>query len=403
MKQTGKKIVAVLVLALLIGWMVEKCEEKPGRIVNNEILRNEPGMGEGVKELVYQIEGEKTSYPIQLSYKERKWNYSEWCQQLEEARKEVETLFLAENTNAEHVSGKVNLCETVADGMIKVSWAFEPEDWVDVQGNIIEENLKDGELVMVSATLSYEQYESVYEFPIRLYQKPKSKEQMRELEIQAYADAQDETGVSIRLPDTLQGKKIRWETKKSHTMAAFFLLGIVLSVGILLGEKYETIRKKRSRNKELAMDYPEIVSQLGLLLEAGMSLQQAWKKMITTYERKQKHHQMRRREGYEEMRITMHELQDGIGEMKAFERFGERCVLAQYRRLASVLTQTMKKGTVGIGRILSQEAESAFVERKNVAHRIGEEAGTKMLFPMLLMLVIIMMILVVPACMTMNI
>jgi len=38
-----------------------------------------------------------------------------------------------------------------------------------------------------------------------------------------------------------------------------------------------------------------------------------------------------------------------------------------------------------------------------MAQRLGEEAGTKLLFPMLMMMVVIMVILVVPACMTMHI
>lgn len=62
-----------------------------------------------------------------------------------------------------------------------------------------------------------------------------------------------------------------------------------------------------------------------------------------------------------------------------------------------------QEGTVGIGRILAKESEDAFSQRKTMAQRLGEEAGTKLLFPMLMMMVVIMVILVVPACMTMHI
>ena len=42
--------------------------------------------------------------------------------------------------------------------------------------------------------------------------------------------------------------------------------------------------------------------------------------------------------------------------------------------------------------LLEQEAEEAFEERKNSAKKLGEEAGTKLLFPMLLMLGIVIAI-----------
>ena len=118
---------------------------------------------------------------------------------------------------------------------------------------------------------------------------------------------------------------------------------------------------------------------------------------------KRKKQRLPKRAGYEEMLLTRRELEDGMGESLAYERFGERCGLASYRRFASILTQNLKKGTVGIGRILAKESEDAFSQRKTMAQRLGEEAGTKLLFPMLMMMVVIMVILVVPACMTMHI
>ena len=47
--------------------------------------------------------------------------------------------------------------------------------------------------------------------------------------------------------------------------------------------------------------------------------------------------------------------------------------------------------------LLELEAEEAFEERKSMARKLGEEAGTKMLFPMILMLGAVMLILAFPA------
>ncbi len=47
--------------------------------------------------------------------------------------------------------------------------------------------------------------------------------------------------------------------------------------------------------------------------------------------------------------------------------------------------------------MLEQEAAASFTEPKNNPRKLGEKAGTRLLFPMLLMLGIVLVILMVPA------
>ena len=56
-----------------------------------------------------------------------------------------------------------------------------------------------------------------------------------------------------------------------------------------------------------------------------------------------------------------------------------------FHRLSQLLVQSMEKGVQGIYDQLEQEAEDSFRERKQTARKMGEEAGTKLLFPMILM------------------
>ena len=100
---------------------------------------------------------------------------------------------------------------------------------------------------------------------------------------------------------------------------------------------------------------------------------------------------------YEEVLKTCYEVQGGVGEERAYERFGERCGGIRYRKLGHMLAQNLRKGTNGLVGLLEKEAEDAFEERKSMARKYGEEAGTKLMFPMLVMLGVIMVILLVPA------
>ena len=79
---------------------------------------------------------------------------------------------------------------------------------------------------------------------------------------------------------------------------------------------------------------------------------------------------------YEEICYTWNEIQDGVGERKAYENFGNRCALWQYKRLASLLTQNLRKGSSELTELLSKESELAMEQRRNLAKRLGEEAGT---------------------------
>lgn len=104
---------------------------------------------------------------------------------------------------------------------------------------------------------------------------------------------------------------------------------------------------------------------------------------------------------YEELCVLLQEMRDGVSETKAIERFGKRCRLLPYLRFSSVITQNMKKGAEGLLAILETEALESLEQRKERALQLGEKAGTKLLFPMILMLGIVMGIIMVPAFMTM--
>ena len=100
------------------------------------------------------------------------------------------------------------------------------------------------------------------------------------------------------------------------------------------------------------------------------------------------------------MRITSRKIRDGGSVRRSWEAFGKRIGLASYRKFVSLLIQNMDKGTKDTAFLLGQEAELVIEEQKNRARRLGEEAGTKLLFPMLMMLMVILAVVMVPAMMS---
>ena len=63
----------------------------------------------------------------------------------------------------------------------------------------------------------------------------------------------------------------------------------------------------------------------------------------------------------------------------------------------SLLSQNVKKGTRDLLLMMESEEQSALQVRKEIARKKGEEAGTKLLFPMMILLGVVMLIVILPA------
>ena len=100
---------------------------------------------------------------------------------------------------------------------------------------------------------------------------------------------------------------------------------------------------------------------------------------------------------YEEIAALTKEMERGISEKQAYERFGERCEILPYRTLVALMIQHLQKGGDDIQRILEEECKKAQESRIAQVKIMGERASTKLLFPMILMLVIVFVIILVPA------
>lgn len=153
----------------------------------------------------------------------------------------------------------------------------------------------------------------------------------------------------------------------------------------------------------MRLDYPEVVNKLLILLGAGMSLKQAWDKISARYSDKRPKETKSPRYIYEEMLVTSHEISDGESERRAYQNFGERTGLGVYHRLVRILIQNLNTGSRGLCQLLEQESQTALEERRALARKLGEEAGTRLLLPMMLMLVIVIAIIMVPAMLSFNV
>ena len=86
-----------------------------------------------------------------------------------------------------------------------------------------------------------------------------------------------------------------------------------------------------------------------------------------------------------------------MSEIKAYELFGRRIGLLPYMKFSTLITQNLRKGTSDMLRILEYEAVDVLNEKKENARILGEEASTKLLFPMMIMMVEVFAIIIYAA------
>lgn len=80
-----------------------------------------------------------------------------------------------------------------------------------------------------------------------------------------------------------------------------------------------------------------------------------------------------------------------------YEQLGRRLELPEYYQLLQHISQHIRMGTKDLRNLMEQEMQQALEKRRELAKKKGEEASTKLLFPMILLLVLVMVMIVYPA------
>lgn len=388
--------VIVIIVAFLVGYM-ESAESV--LLDNGELLRQENGDGEYEAELLLEVDGgEEIAFSVVIP--EQYLTEEEEKMYLAGAVEEIEAGFLGKNDSWEFVREAVNVQTSYQDGKVLAEWEFSNSRLIEDSGDIREDKMNaDSETVGAKVSLSCEDSRYIHEFYFTVCKAEKNEEELFYEKLnQLISENGEAEGTEVLwLPTDVEGHTLVWKEQKSHLPVQILFIGFLVILLLPSVEMERAKEEKEKRNAQLLREYPEMVNKLSLLIGAGLTLQGAWKQIVSGYIRERDKTGEHRKLVYEEMLITQRELESGKGEAKSYEAFGERCGIQKYRKFSSYLVQNLKKGNRGLRGMLEQEAEEAFAERKSMAQKYGEEAGTKLLFPMLLMLGIVILVIMIPA------
>lgn len=360
------------------------------------IKRNSYGDGDIPIELAAQIEGEEEEI-FQYIVEERKYTENEAETLFQQASAALPEVICGENDRLEDVRYDLELVTRIEGYPFELTWESSNYSIVNTEGTVDNADLEEGLVVMLTAHFRYEQWTWDHQLHVQVNPVVYTHREMVHNKIEELLHMQEERTKSTQtmiLPDSVGSEPIVWREIVEDS-SGYLMLLVMLAAGLLYwGKGREIDRQLEQRRKELLMDYPEIVNKLSLYMGAGMTIRNAFAKMGEDYKKQQKE---RRRYVYEEILITCYELQSGRSEKDAYDHFGKRCQVQAYMKLSTLLSQNIRKGSNDLLYMLRQEADNAFAERKSMAKKLGEEAGTKLLLPMMMMLCIVMVIIMIPA------
>ncbi len=396
-----KRIVVTAVM--LIGVVGFICLQVGSRMQDRlkdgiRLERNE--WGEGSYFIALQANTTSKEGKIDYQIKERVFTDEEIEILLSQAKSKLQKIILSENQNLMQIKNDLNLVSELEEYPFSIAWKSSNYEKIRTDGKVNLEGVKaDGEEILLTAIFTYEGnvWEEVIQVmlvPAELSEEEVFLGQIKEL--LAEKDASSAKEAEMELPKMLQEEEIIWKEKKTGSSFWLLLAGIVGAILCAWGMDKDLWKKNQIRQEEIKRSYPEFISRLTLYMGAGLTIRNAFLRIGRDY-RQEKRRTKKKVYLYEEVLISGYQLINGKGEEEVYREWGRRCDITCCRKLGFLLTASLRQGNEKIITMLEKEVHMAWEERKNRAKKQGEEAGTKMLFPMMMMLLMVMFLILLPA------
>ncbi|MDO4860780.1 MAG: type II secretion system F family protein [Bacillota bacterium] len=221
----------------------------------------------------------------------------------------------------------------------------------------------------------------------------------REMRSAVRAVNEDVTMKKVTLPETLAGgEKVTWKKTESSDFPVLIMLFMV-TVFIIFRTRYSSPEKEEQEAKEsIIRELPEFINRIILLLNAGVVLSTAF---ITIMEGREKLGAEEKSYFYGQMRNIYTKLRRANGSLNTELRdFAKRSGVRELMRFSNIVSDNLSKGADLVGK-LRRESEALWFARKKQSEEKGRTAETKLTFPLVLLLLVLVMVTIAPAMLEM--
>lgn len=379
----------LLILFVVLG------KSEGNSIKNGWMKRADSGSGSKDYVIIGKVE-DGSQYSFALTVQPRKYRQEKLQKLFDAFREELPGLICGGNESLDCVREDLQLQEEYDDYPFTVTWKSDCMDVISPEGKVYPQ--EQDSTVRLKAGLAYDEYQWETETSVTVKNQSdaidKSEKAVLEIMLEN-AQTSDPEHEAFMLPESIDGKKVSWR-QRSLTELQLLLGTLVTIVAVFFFKDrdiHELVEKKKQEEKR---KYPEILQKITLYLEAGLTVRAAVNKIAEDYEQTRRKG-AKEQAAYEELLIAVREIRMGVSEGAAYEKFGKRTGVREYIRLSTFLTQNVKKGSTMLLQQLREEAKEAEEMRMRNARKLCEEASTKLLLPMIMLLLVVMILIMFPA------
>lgn len=297
------------------------------------------------------------------------------------------------------ITQSLSLPRYIEETGVDIRWESSDNTVLSKEGNVHREGLKEPCEILLQARMNLDgEYREQWFTAEVLPYEPGSREALLYGAEEALKELEEKTSAEdgFYLPDEIGPVRVGISKKTVSAAGVIAAAVLILPAVIIVAKQREKEKEKQKRDEELLAAYPGLVTKLTLYAGAGLSLRGSWERLAAEYRKKAEDSGKKDTVG-EEVMLLAGELRNGTPEARAYETFGRRIGLKPYLRCASLLVSQLQKGSGGLREGLEQEVGLAWEMHRERAVKKGEEAQTKMLFPMMGMLLLVMAVVMIPA------
>lgn len=398
------------------------------------------GYGGSKQYITLEVSGltEDTSVPLDITVSPKRYTEEEADAVFREIYEQLEELVVAEGESFANLQHDLHLMTKLPKYGVELSWDFYPEldpamseqqeaarayyrkyrHLMDSDGTLHNETLSPGTVVtgylsLIMSTdivpenvdgeakyLKTQYHSAPYRIYVGIVPRELSRYESLLLQLQQAITAEDEGSLGenmLSLPTKIDGQRIFYSEHEDRSYLLLPLLGVIAAMAIYMRQGQARRTEKKQREALLMLDYSELVSKLMVYIGAGLTVRNALETISQHFDALIARGIKADRPLYQELRTMVIQFRRNMPESEIYLSFGRRVNLKPYTKLVSLIEQNRMNGARNLRAMLELEMEDAFEQRKTTARRLGEEAGTKLLLPLFIMLGIVMIIVIVPA------
>lgn len=379
----------VAAVLLLCAASTGRPEEEPG------IKRPIPG-AVAAKETVL-VETEEGWQTVELMVSAREYEEPQIEQMHQEAEQYLQQVIAGQNESLQKVTQNLFFPETLPGYGSSISWSTDAPWYIAADGTVRNEQLAEAERVTVTAELTYGAEVRYFTAEVMVYPREYTPQEKELQEIRGELQRQEAASRKAEcffLPDMVSGHILKQEKQSGFGAGSFLVLvAVVIPLFLYAGYLNDIDIRRKKRKEQAESCYTQFVTKLSLLMAAGISVRQAFSRLAEEYVTRQGTEHILA----QELTVVRQELENGYSESVVYENFGRRMGVLSYQRMASLLTQNVSRGVQGMRSMLVQEAKEVMAQDRADIKVKGEQAGTKLLVPMMGLLVLVFAVLLVPA------